>query len=219
MMQALPLREHPAERVLANSEACNSIELLAAIINGPRQIEIATALLAKFGSASGIAAASPADIAAVKGVGKQTAARLRAALQLGLRATRDATDRRAINSPADAYAALHLCFNGKEQEYVFVLMLDTRNRQINQPVEIYHGSVNTSMIRIGELFREAIRWNAASIIIAHNHPSGDPSPSPEDVAVTRQMVEAGRLLDIAVHDHLVIGQNRFVSMKERALGF
>jgi DNA repair protein RadC len=75
------------------------------------------------------------------------------------------------------------------------------------------------MIRVGELFREAVKQNAASIIVAHNHPSGDPSPSPDDVAVTRMMVEAGKLLDIAVHDHIIIGYNRFVSLKERGLGF
>jgi DNA repair protein RadC len=99
-------------------------------------------------------------------------------------------------------------------------MLDTRNRLVSQPVEIYRGSLNKSMIRVGELFREAIRWNAASIIMAHNHPSGDPSPSPDDVAVTRLIVEAGKLLDIPLHDHLVLGAgSRFVSLKERALGF
>jgi len=190
LMQALPLREQPAERVLANSEACNSVELLAAIINGPRQIEIAAGLLARFGNLSGIAAASPADIAAIKGVGKKTAARLLAAMQVGLRAAHDSGDRRTINSPADAYDALRLSFTGKEQEYVFVLLLDTRNRVMRQPIEVYHGSLNTSMIRIGELFREAIRWNAASIIMSHGHPSGDPSPS--SVIWRRNVKRAGR---------------------------
>ncbi len=101
-----------------------------------------------------------------------------------------------------------------------MLLLDTRNRVIRDPLEIYHGSLNTSMIRIGELFREAIKWNAAAIILAHSHPSGDPSPSPEDVAVTRLTVEAGKLLDIPLHDHLVLGSgDRYVSLKERGLGF
>jgi len=106
-----------------------------------------------------------------------------------------------------------------EQEYLFVLLLDTRNRLMGQPIEVYHGSLNTSLIRTGEIFRDAIKVNAAGIIVAHNHPSGDPSPSPEDVAVTRALVEAGKLLDIAVLDHLVIGRQRFVSLKERGLGF
>jgi DNA repair protein RadC len=106
-----------------------------------------------------------------------------------------------------------------DQEYLYVIHLDTRNRVLGPPLEVYHGSLNTSLIRVGEVFREAVKVNAAGIIVVHNHPSGDPAPSPEDVAVTRALVEAGRLLDIDVLDHLVIGQHRFVSLKERGLGF
>ena len=106
-----------------------------------------------------------------------------------------------------------------DQEYLYVILLDTRNRLIGQPREVYHGSLNTSLIRVGEVFREAIKANAAGMIVVHNHPSGDPSPSPEDVAVTRTLVEAGKLLDIDLLDHLVIGRHRFVSLKERGLGF
>jgi DNA repair protein RadC len=219
-VSALPLREQPAQRVLADSRACNNVELLAALIGGPRQIETATALLAKFNSVFGIVSASVADIASVRGINNTTAARLKAALELGLRAIHDHPERVQINSPADAANVLRPCFIGKEQESVYVLLLDTRNRVIGQPVEVYRGSLNTSMIRVGELFREAIRWNAASIIMSHNHPSGDPSPSPEDVSVTRLVVEAGKLLDIAAHDHLIIGAgSRFMSLKERGLGF
>lgn len=86
-------------------------------------------------------------------------------------------------------------------------------------MEVYRGSLNTSLIRVGEVFRDAVRANAASIIVAHNHPSGDPTPSPEDVAVTRAIIEAGRLLDIEVLDHLVIGGNSYVSMKAKGLAF
>jgi DNA repair protein RadC len=106
-----------------------------------------------------------------------------------------------------------------DQEYLYVIHLDTRNRVIGSPREVYHGSLNTSLIRVAEVFSEAVKVNAAGIIVVHNHPSGDPSPSPEDVAVTRALVEAGKLLDIDVLDHLVIGQHRFVSLKERGLGF
>ena len=100
-----------------------------------------------------------------------------------------------------------------------MLLLDTRNRVIGEPVVLYHGSLNTSLIRVGEVFRDAIRANAAAIIIAHNHPSSDPSPSPEDVAVTRALVEAGKLLDIQCLDHVIVGGVRHVSLKERGLGF
>lgn len=216
----LPLREQPAQRVLADSRACNDVELLATVIGGPHQIETATALLTKYPTVYGIVSASLADLASVRGISNMTAARLRAALELGLRATHDQPERVQITSPAEAAKVLLPYFIGRDQEYVFVLLLDTRNRLMGQPVEVYHGSLNTSMIRISELFREAIRANAASIILAHNHPSGDPAPSPEDVAVTRLLVEAGRLLDITAYDHLILGAgSRFVSLKERGLGF
>lgn len=105
-----------------------------------------------------------------------------------------------------------------EQEELRVLLLDIRNRVLDT-VTVYRGSINSSQVRVGELFRTAIRRNAASIIVIHNHPSGDPTPSPDDVAVTRAMTQAGKLLDIEVLDHLVIGHGRFVSMKDRGLGF
>jgi DNA repair protein RadC len=105
-----------------------------------------------------------------------------------------------------------------DQEHLVVISLDAKNRVLSQET-LYIGNVNTSIIRIAEIFRLAIRQNAPAIIISHNHPSGDPDPSPEDVRVTRQIVEAGKMLDIDVLDHLVIGHQRYVSLKERGLGF
>ena len=105
-----------------------------------------------------------------------------------------------------------------DHEELWVLNLDTRNRVMNL-IKLYQGSVNSSQVRVGEVFRQAITDNAPAIIVAHNHPSGDPSPSPDDVTVTRAIVQAGKLLDIDVLDHLVIGAERFVSLKERGLGF
>jgi DNA repair protein RadC len=105
-----------------------------------------------------------------------------------------------------------------EQEHLRVMLLDTRNR-LMRIVEVYRGSLNSSLVRIGEVLRDAVRSNAAAVIVVHNHPSGDPTPSPEDVSLTRSIVEAGKILDIEVLDHLVIGKNRFVSLKARGLGF
>jgi DNA repair protein RadC len=105
-----------------------------------------------------------------------------------------------------------------EQEHLRVLLLDRRNHVL-EVVEVYRGSVNSSQVRVGEVFKEAIRKNASGIVVVHNHPSGDPTPSPDDVAVTRAIVQAGKLLDVDVLDHLVIGQGRWVSLKERGLGF
>ena len=104
------------------------------------------------------------------------------------------------------------------QEHLRTVLLDTRNRVLGIPT-IYIGSLNAASVRVGELFREAIRTNSAALILVHNHPSGEPSPSPDDVQVTRLIVEAGKLLSIDVVDHLVIGRQRFVSLKERGLGF
>jgi DNA repair protein RadC len=128
-------------------------------------------------------------------------------------------ERPLIKSPADAANLVLYELSGLEQEHLFVIMLDTRNRVLGKPVEVYRGSVNTSLIRVAEVFREAVKINAAGIIVVHNHPSGDPNPSPEDVAVTRAIIEAGKLLDIEVLDHLVIGQQKFVSLKDRGLAF
>jgi DNA repair protein RadC len=105
-----------------------------------------------------------------------------------------------------------------EKEELWVLLLNARNHLLRR-VKVYLGSVNTSMIRIAEVFQPAVRAGAAAVIVMHNHPSGDPSPSPEDVAVTRAMVEAGRLLDVEVLDHLIIGGGRYVSLKSKGLGF
>ncbi len=106
----------------------------------------------------------------------------------------------------------------QEYENFVILYLDTRNRVTAREI-LYKGSLNTSLVRIGEVFRGAVRRNCAAVIVAHNHPSGDPNPSPEDVALTRRLVEAGKLLEVEVLDHLVIGENRYVSLRERALGF
>jgi DNA repair protein RadC len=98
------------------------------------------------------------------------------------------------------------------------MLLDTRNQMVKL-VEVYRGSLNSSLIRVSEVFKEAVRANAAAIIVVHNHPSGDPTPSPEDISVTRAIVQAGKLLDIEVLDHIVVGKNKFISLKSRGLGF
>jgi DNA repair protein RadC len=181
---------------------------------------VAERLLAQLQGLPGLHRAGYADLCAQKGIGPAKAAQLQAAVELGKRiAVAPSGERTTINSPADAANLLMYQMAPLDQEYLFVILLDTRNRVLGVPLEVYHGSLNTSMIRVGELFREAIKVNAAALIVAHNHPSGDPSPSPEDVAVTRALVEAGKLLDIDVLDHLVIGRYRFVSLKERGLGF
>ena len=142
-----------------------------------------------------------------------------AALELGRRLmVASPLQRPQITSPADAANLLLLEMSALEQEQLRVLLLDTKNYVLGSRT-IYMGNANTTVIRVGEIFREAVRENTTALILAHNHPSGDPTPSPEDVQVTRRIIEAGKLLDIEVLDHLIIGQQRYVSLKERGLAF
>ena len=217
--------DRPRERLeQLGAGSLSNPELLAILLRvgiaGENVIRMSERLLSQFGGLPGLHRAAFSELTALKGMGKAKAAHLIAAIELGRRiASSPADDRQPISSPADAANLLMYRMAALEQEYLFVILLDTRNRVIGNPLEVYHGSLNTSLIRVGEVFREAIRLNAAGLIVAHNHPSGDPSPSPEDVAVTRALVEAGKLLDIDVLDHLVFGRYRFVSLKERGLGF
>jgi DNA repair protein RadC len=218
-LKTLPLREQPAYRVSANASACSLAELLAAVVGGAKQIEVAEGLLARFGGdVQRIYKAHVIELARVHGVGQQTAVRLKAALALGLKLHEPIGERPVVNSPADAAALVQYEMSLLEQEYLKVILLDTRNRVL-EIVEVYHGSVNNSQVRMAEVFKPAIQRMAPAIICVHNHPSNDPTPSPDDVAVTRAMVQAGKLLDISLLDHLIIGGSRFVSLKERGLGF
>jgi len=219
-LKTLPLRDKPAYRVSVNTAACSLAELLAAVVGGAQQIEIAEGLLAHFsGDVQRIYKASVTELASVYGIGQQTAVRLKAALALGLKLHEPSEERPVINSPADAAALVQFEMSLLEQEYLKVILLDSRNRVI-AIVEVYHGSVNNSQVRVGEVFKPAIQRLAPAMIVVHNHPSGDATPSPDDVAVTRAMVQAGKLLDVCLLDHLIIGgAGRFVSLKERGLGF
>lgn len=123
-----------------------------------------------------------------------------------------------IRTPRDAYEFFRGEVENLEQEQLRTIHLNTKSRVISSRL-IYQGSVHTTVVRLAELFRYAIIDNATSIILCHNHPSGDPTPSPEDAAITREIVKAGQLLDIDVLDHIVIGRGKFVSLKERGLGF
>jgi len=218
-LKSMPLREQPAYRVAQNATACNLTELMAAVIGGQKQIEIAQTLLARFdGDIRRLYQAHPAELVKVKGINQTTAIRIKAALNLGLRLSLPNEERPVINSPADAAALVQYEMGLLEKEHLRTLLLDRRNRVL-EIVEIYQGSVNSSQVRVGEVFRPAIQRLASAIIVCHNHPSSDPTPSPDDVAVTRAIVQAGKLLDIDLLDHLVIGQGRWVSLKEKGLGF
>jgi DNA repair protein RadC len=219
-IRELPEAERPVNRLHHYGPAAlSTTELLAVLLGNPHQIHDASTLLAVFEGLAGMARASAAELQRQPGVGATTAARIKAAFELGRRLMIDRpADQVQVRSPADAANLVMGEMSLLEQEHLRTILLDTKNHVVAIPT-IYVGSVNTTMIRVSELFREAIRRQCPAIIILHNHPSGDPTPSPEDVAVTRQAVEAGKLLDIEVMDHIVCGLNRFVSLKERGLGF
>jgi DNA repair protein RadC len=219
-----PEGERPRERLINHGAAAlSNAELIAILLRvgspGENVIALSTRLLKDFGGLDGLARSSVNDLSNVRGVSTAKIAQLKAALELGRRLLIATPDQRPqITCPADAANLLMLQMSGLEQEHLRVLLLDTKNRVLSSPT-VYIGNVNSSIIRVSEVFREAVRENATSVIVVHNHPSGDPSPSPEDVNVTRSMVQAGSLLGIEVLDHLVIGHQNFVSLKERGLGF
>lgn len=224
MIKDLPAEERPRERLARVGEgALSTAELLAIIlrvgVGGESALAMARRLLATYGGLPGLARASFAELRAERGLGNAKTAQLKAALELGRRmllATPE--DRLVVRSPSDVAQLLMAEMAHLEQEHFRVLYLDTRNRLLGSET-VYVGSLNASHIRVAEVFRDAIKRSCAAIIVAHNHPSGDPSPSPEDVEVTRQLIAAGNLLNIELLDHLIIGQQRFVSLRERGLGF
>jgi len=220
----LATSDRPRERLSTlGAEILSNAELIAILlgsgVKGQNVIDLAQALLLKFGGLSGLHKTAFDDLCNVKGIGPAKAAQLKAAIELGRRLTAASPEEKAVvRSPEDAAALVMYEMGALEVEHLKVMLLDTRNKLI-RIVQVYVGSLNASFIRVGELFREAVRANAASLIVVHNHPSGDPGPSPEDIAVTREIVSAGSLLDIEVLDHIIIGKNRFVSLKSKGLGF
>jgi DNA repair protein RadC len=220
----LPSEERPRERLRhRGANSLSNPELLAILLRvgvpGENAVQVGARLLAKYKTLSGLHRVPFDELCEQYGIGEAKAAQIKAALELGHRFKAESPEEKpAINSPADAAVLVAYEMSALEQEHLRVILLDTRNHVLDI-TEVYQGSVNSSQVHVGELFRAAIRRNASAIIVVHNHPSGDPTPSPDDVAVTRAILQAGKLLDVDVLDHLVIGQGQWVSLKERGLGF
>src|SRR5215210_5382265 len=198
-------------------------ELLAILLRvgvaGTNVVQLAQQLLVDHGGWAGLLRADYHDLCRRHGIGEAKAAALKAALEIGRRLLLTEHGQRfQIKSPSDAASLLMLEMSHLDQEHLRTVLLDTKNR-VQAISTIYIGSLNASMVRVAEVFKEAIRRNSAALIVAHNHPSGDATPSPEDVLVTREIVQAGKLLDVDVLDHLIIGHGVWVSLRERGLGF
>ena len=216
----LPAVDRPFERLASVGLANLALaEVLALVLQTADALDLARDVLATADMAGGLLKATAAQLKTVPGVGAATAVRVIAAAELGRRvAAAPDQPRPVIASPADAVRLLAPLMAHLEQEHLRVMLLDGRSQVMGLPV-VYIGNVSSAIVRIGEVLRPAVIHNAPAVLIAHNHPSGDPSPSPEDVMMTRQLVIAGRNLDVDVVDHLVITRRGFVSLRERGLGF
>ena len=219
LIRELPFAEQPRYRLAATGPAALSDAELVAILANLPDLSVAQRLLDHFGNLSKLARADAREIRQhAFGVGPAKAAQLGAAAELARRLFATVEERVQIRSPADAVNMLRVLIGSEPQEHLVVVILDTKNRVLKTHT-VYIGNINTSMIRMGEIYREPVRLNAMAIIVAHNHPSQDPSPSPEDILSTKQIVDTGKLLDIDCLDHLIICESRFTSLRERGLGF
>lgn len=224
-IRELPTEERPRERLAQfGAGQLSNTELIAILLRtgsaGENVVSQSSRLLSRFDGLRGLGKASFSELCAERGFSEAKACQILASIELGRRFVSLAPEERAIiSNPADVSNLLSAEMSALDQEHLRVLLLSTRNEVIGVE-EIYVGNVNTSVVRPAEVFRPGIRRNATSIIVVHNHPSGDPTPSGADASITRELVEAGELLGMELLDHVVIGSGgRFISMKEARLGF
>ena len=223
-IRELPASERPRERLqLRGPAGLTAAELIGLLWGsggrGRSAVDVAAEALARFDGLTGLSRASGPELEAVPGIGEAHAAQLQAAFELGRRLLADwPAGRWSIRSPRDLADRLVLQMGRLEREELRVVILNTKN-VVLRIVTAYQGNVSASLVRVGELFRDAVRLDAAGVILVHNHPSGDPTPSPDDLHLTGEALAAGRLLDIDVLDHLVIGHEAFVSLRDRGVSF
>ena len=218
----LPKSERPRERLIKfGPEALSAQELLALIIGRgiPKKsvMNIAQELLARFGNIMAISQASIEALSEIKGIGLAKAAQIKACFELGKRQDLEPELKNYdIKNPQSVVKAIRASIKDKAKEHFKLILLDTRNKIIGIST-ISIGTLNASLVHPREIFKEAIIHNSASVVLAHNHPSGDPEPSEEDLTITERLVESGKILGIEVIDHIIIGKTNFSSFKERGL--
>ena len=220
----MPKTERPRERLSARGPGgLTTAELIALLwgsgMRGTSAVDLAAEALALHDGLAGLATATELELRALPGVGVARAAQLTAAFEIGRRLLADwPSGRWSVRAPRDIGERLVLQMGRLEREELRVVILNAKN-MVLRITTVYQGNVSASLVRVGELFRDAIRVNAAGVILVHNHPSGDPTPSPDDLHLTAEAIAAGRLLDIDVLDHLVIGHDAFVSLRDRGIAF
>jgi len=223
-MKDLPAEVRPRERLLSDGPgALSSAELVAVLLGtGSRMrtaLEVAGDLLAHYDTLDRLAGASPSELCRVPGVGQVKALHLLAAFELGRRLTSLPPRRRhVIHRPADAALLVMESLRRSDTERFVVLLLNTRHELLSK-IEVTHGGLASSPVHPRELFKAAVRESAAAVILVHNHPSGDPTPSRADVAMTARLCRAADVMGIPILDHLIIGDGRYVSLRERGVGF
>src|SRR6266700_4656797 len=218
-VRELPSNERPRERLQHfGPQALSLAELLAITLRtgtrGDNALELANKLLSKYGGLPGLVRADFRELCAERGMGVAKSAQVKAALEVGRRLASVQVDTKyRISTPADAANLVMLDLAYLDTEQMRILLLDGKG-QLVEKSNLYQGTANSTALRAAEVFRPAIIRNCPGLILCHNHPSGDPTPSPEDIEATEQLVEAGRILDIELVDHIIIGHQRFVSLKE-----
>lgn len=221
-MKDLPEDARPRERLLKEGAgALSEIDLLAILLatgsRGATALELASQMMAQFRSLHLLQDASVEELSGVKGVGPAKAATVKAALELARRLSQfSGPPRPVIKTPDDAAALVMEEMRHFDREHFRALLLNTRNQVIGTD-KVSVGTLNSSTVHPRELFRNAIKRSAASVILVHNHPSGDPTPSREDIDITRRLIEAGKIIGIDVLDHIIIGDNKFTSLKAKGL--
>lgn len=224
MLREMAPDERPRERLkLRGPSTLSDGDLLAIILNtglqGETVTDLSQRLLAQHGGLRGLFRLEISELAEIRGLGDAKAVRLKAALELGRRlAALSPEDRAQVTAPDDVANLLQVEMAALEQEQLRVVLLDTKHRILGTRT-VYQGSVNQAQVRVGEIYRDAVRQNATAIVAVHNHPSGDPTPSAADVSLTVEIVRAGEMLDIDLLDHLIIGQGRWISLRRLGLGF
>jgi len=219
----LPISERPRERLQKfGVEALSAQEILALILGrgiaGESVVVTAQRLLSQFGNLRGIASASLEQLSQVKGIGVAKASQIKAAFELAnrLEGYSEAGDKPVVKTPDEVVALVRGRLKGKKKEHFLALLLDTRN-QLIKVAEISVGSLDTSIVHPREVFKDAISASAASVIFVHNHPSGDPEASEDDITLTKRLAEAGEIVGIDVLDHIIVCDKDYLSLKGKGL--
>jgi DNA repair protein RadC len=218
----LPKTERPRERLIKlGAEALSAQELLALIIArgipGKSVINLAQEVLSNFKNIKGVSEATIEQLCEIRGIGPAKAVQIKACFEIGKREDLEPEQKKYdIKNPGEIVKAVRALIKDKAKEHFKIIILDSRNKIIDI-TNISTGTLNANLAHPREIFKDAITRNAAAIILAHNHPSGDPEPSEDDLKITKQLIEAGKILGIEVLDHIIITKNSYISLKEKGL--